>query len=141
MRLFVTALVGAMALVGAAFAQAPSALLAPEAEACLRDYAPRVERAIEDLSQATAFLVNQVCAEEVVAAQRDRQRESRHRVAARMRARCETDAANPPNWCSIVDTDADADTELAVGWQTPPHSTTAFAARLLLELREQRTVR
>ncbi len=88
MRAFLVALLGGMALTGAALAQTPSAAPSPEAEACLRAYAPRVERTVEDLSKATGFLVNQVCAEEVVAGQRNRLRENAQRAAARMREQC-----------------------------------------------------
>jgi len=138
-----------LAGLSSAGADTTSTLPAP-IESCIRSNAEKVERAVPDLNQAVAFLVEDVCAAPIAEANRQMQRAAMQEVLKRQRKACadwrakntgsradqHDEGADP---CQMADLSNDAD---AVGSWTlfaPQRSDSAeaasLAATLLLDLR------
>jgi hypothetical protein len=148
MRSLVAALFATMPLLASQAAWAQSKALPEPVAACISENAPKVERAVTSLPEATSFLVGSVCAAPIAEEQRRESRLMMQNQAKKMQALCDARKARGAksgtseddyNPCDMVSTFS-ADAEQATDWTifgtlraTP--EPTAYGAKLLLDLR------
>lgn len=130
--------------------QASVSALDPALERCIRENAPKVELAVNDLSAATTFLTQSVCANESAAVTQAQMRAQTEAIRARMQQMC--DASKAPgaasahvgngeesyDACQMVQAYGGAEETMLMANLAPTEggpAATSLAARMLLDLR------
>jgi len=142
-------------IVGMSLGAPPPAELTPAVSSCISENAPKAEQAIASLNDATSFLVDDVCAD-VIAAEQNRQSAAEfQKMRDKQHQACVAQKASPgPAKQDEDDTSACAMDNIysayvdQSGWtifsgvrmEKSPQAT-AYAAKLLLELRLAHTKR
>jgi len=144
----ILALVAGVANASAATDEAAATMASP-VEQCIRDNAPKVEKAIASLTDAVDFLVNDVCAVQISEQMSALQQATTKKFYANQKKSCDekkaagkstTVSAGQDTYdpCEMLDSQESLTTEFA-GWtlygkQSSPGAT-ALAAKILLDLR------
>ncbi|MES1197585.1 MAG: hypothetical protein ABUL55_03060 [Pseudomonadota bacterium] len=130
---------------------AATSTLDPAFERCIRENAPKVEQAISDLSAATTFLVESVCAVERSTAQRQQQEQQFAAMRSQMQRQCDARRASgqtPPkatdedgsfDACQAADAYDNMSAAVIVNGTYTPPAALALAAHVLVDLRLSHT--
>jgi len=144
----IVALVAGVANASAA-TEETATTMAPSVEQCIRENAPKVEKAIASLTDAVDFLVNDVCAVQISEQMGALQQATMKKFYANQKKTCDEKKAagkstkvgagqDSYDFCEMLGSEESTATEFT-GWtlygkQSSPQAT-ALAAKLLLDLR------